>query len=246
MDEEFLLKPMNCPHHCEVYNFKPYSYKDLPKRFAEFGTVYRYEQSGELHGLTRVRGFTQDDAHIFCTEDQITEESKKVCDLVLSIYKDFGFDKVYKKGLNIKTPLDLNLQNIATNALRDGLIAYDKRKGWRGPLTNKNYSNKWFKDLKKFKLEKILAWDIAIVKNVNKFSTLHNQFIVEKYPDVFFSSTLLLSSACSFWCSLVSGGLCIVVFLSLNLQTWRCCCIRPMLMLTHLSTGLMLVEKNHL
>ena len=91
-------------------------------------------------------------------------------DVRKDILNDFGFDKVYKNGLNIKTPLDLNLQNIATNALRDGLIAYDKRKGWRGPLTNKNYSNKWFKDLKKFKLEKILAWDLAIVKNVNKFS----------------------------------------------------------------------------
>ena len=91
-------------------------------------------------------------------------------DVRKDILNDFGFDKVYKKGLNIKTPLDLNLQNIATNALRDGLIAYDKRKGWRGPLTNKNYSNEWFKDLKKFKLEKILAWDLAIVKNVNKFS----------------------------------------------------------------------------
>jgi threonyl-tRNA synthetase len=71
--EEFLLKPMNCPHHCEIYNTKPWSYKDLPKRYAEFGTVYRYEQSGELHGLTRVRGFTQDDAHIFCTPDQLDQ-----------------------------------------------------------------------------------------------------------------------------------------------------------------------------
>jgi len=71
IDEEFLLKPMNCPHHCEIYNFKPFSYKELPKRYAEFGSVYRYEQSGELHGLTRVRGFTQDDAHIFCTPDRI-------------------------------------------------------------------------------------------------------------------------------------------------------------------------------
>ncbi|KAJ1464047.1 Threonyl/alanyl tRNA synthetase, partial [Baffinella frigidus] len=75
-DEEFLLKPMNCPHHCEIYNAKPFSYRELPKRFAEFGTVYRYEQSGELHGLTRVRGFTQDDAHIFCTPDQLDEEFK--------------------------------------------------------------------------------------------------------------------------------------------------------------------------
>ena len=92
MDEEFLLKPMNCPHHCEVYNFKPYSYKDLPKRFAEFGTVYRYEQSGELHGLTRVRGFTQDDAHIFCTPEQLDQEFKDVIDLVLYVFKSLGFD----------------------------------------------------------------------------------------------------------------------------------------------------------
>ncbi|WP_275316527.1 threonine--tRNA ligase [Tenacibaculum bernardetii] len=92
MDEEFLLKPMNCPHHCEVYNFKPHSYKDLPKRFAEFGTVYRYEQSGELHGLTRVRGFTQDDAHIFCTPDQLDQEFKDVIDLVLYVFKSLGFE----------------------------------------------------------------------------------------------------------------------------------------------------------
>ncbi|MDB2385684.1 threonine--tRNA ligase [Polaribacter sp.] len=92
MDEEFLLKPMNCPHHCEVYNFKPYSYKDLPKRFAEFGTVYRYEQSGELHGLTRVRGFTQDDAHIFCTPEQLDEEFKEVIDLVLYVFGSLGFE----------------------------------------------------------------------------------------------------------------------------------------------------------
>ncbi|WP_158975950.1 threonine--tRNA ligase [Cellulophaga sp. L1A9] len=92
MDEEFLLKPMNCPHHCEIYNFKPHSYKDLPKRFAEFGTVYRYEQSGELHGLTRVRGFTQDDAHIFCTPDQLDEEFKNVIDLSLYVLGSLGFD----------------------------------------------------------------------------------------------------------------------------------------------------------
>ena len=90
--EEFLLKPMNCPHHCEIYNSKPWSYKDLPKRFAEFGTVYRYEQSGELHGLTRVRGFTQDDAHIFCTPDQLDEEFKKVIDLVLYVFGSLGFE----------------------------------------------------------------------------------------------------------------------------------------------------------
>ncbi len=90
--EEFLLKPMNCPHHCEIYNTKPWSYKDLPKRYAEFGTVYRYEQSGELHGLTRVRGFTQDDAHIFCTPDQLDSEFKKVIDLVLYVFSSLGFE----------------------------------------------------------------------------------------------------------------------------------------------------------
>ena len=90
--EEFLLKPMNCPHHCEIFNNKPYSYKDLPVRFAEFGTVYRYEQSGELHGLTRVRGFTQDDAHIFCTPNQLNEEFKKVIDIVLYVFKTVGFE----------------------------------------------------------------------------------------------------------------------------------------------------------
>ena len=89
--EEFLLKPMNCPHHCEIYNSAPWSYKDLPKRFAEFGTVYRYEQSGELHGLTRVRGFTQDDAHIFCTPDQLDSEFKKVIDLTLYVFESLGF-----------------------------------------------------------------------------------------------------------------------------------------------------------
>ena len=91
-DEEFLLKPMNCPHHCEIYNAKPFSYRELPKRFAEFGTVYRYEQSGELHGLTRVRGFTQDDAHIFCTPDQLDEEFKNVIDLSLYVLGSLGFD----------------------------------------------------------------------------------------------------------------------------------------------------------
>ena len=90
--EEFLLKPMNCPHHCEIYNAKPWSYRDLPKRYAEFGTVYRYEQSGELHGLTRVRGFTQDDAHIFCMPSQLDEEFKKVIDLVLYVFGSLGFE----------------------------------------------------------------------------------------------------------------------------------------------------------
>ncbi|MBE9466872.1 MAG: threonine--tRNA ligase [Bacteroidetes bacterium] len=89
--EEFMLKPMNCPHHCEIYKFKPRSYKDLPVRYAEFGTVYRYEQSGELHGLTRVRGFTQDDAHIFCRPDQLKEEFLKVMDIVLYIFKTLDF-----------------------------------------------------------------------------------------------------------------------------------------------------------
>ena len=91
--EEFLLKPMNCPHHCEIYKTKPRSYKELPIRFAEFGTVYRYEQSGELHGLSRVRGFTQDDAHIFCTPEQVKEEFIKVIDLVLYIFKTLSFEQ---------------------------------------------------------------------------------------------------------------------------------------------------------
>jgi threonyl-tRNA synthetase len=103
MDEEFLLKPMNCPHHCEVYNFKPHSYKDLPKRFAEFGTVYRYEQSGELHGLTRVRGFTQDDAHIFCTPDQVDQEFMNVIDLSLYVLGSLGFDN-FTAQVSIRDP----------------------------------------------------------------------------------------------------------------------------------------------
>ncbi|MCA0365138.1 MAG: threonine--tRNA ligase [Bacteroidetes bacterium] len=90
--EEFMLKPMNCPHHCEIFKSKPRSYRDLPLRLAEFGTVYRYEQSGELHGLTRVRGFTQDDAHLFCTNDQVENEFKKVIDLVLYVFKSLGFE----------------------------------------------------------------------------------------------------------------------------------------------------------
>jgi threonyl-tRNA synthetase len=91
--EEFMLKPMNCPHHCEIFKARPRSYKDLPLRLAEFGTVYRYEQSGELHGLTRVRGFTQDDAHIFCANDQVEDEFKKVIDLVLYVFKSLGYDE---------------------------------------------------------------------------------------------------------------------------------------------------------
>lgn len=101
--EEFFLKPMNCPHHCELYKFKPRSYKDLPVRFAEFGTVYRYEQSGELHGLTRVRGFTQDDAHLFCRPDQVKEEFKKVIDLVLHVFKSLGFDN-YTAQVSLRDP----------------------------------------------------------------------------------------------------------------------------------------------
>ena len=102
-NEEFLLKPMNCPHHCEIFKAKPRSYKDLPIRFAEFGTVYRYEQSGELHGLTRVRGFTQDDAHIFCTQDQVKDEFKKVIDLVLYIFKTLKFEK-FKAQISLRDP----------------------------------------------------------------------------------------------------------------------------------------------
>ena len=90
-NEEFYLKPMNCPHHCEIFKSRPRSYKDLPARFAEFGTVYRYEQSGELHGLTRVRSFTQDDAHIFCTQEQVKDEFKKVIDIVLYVLKTLDF-----------------------------------------------------------------------------------------------------------------------------------------------------------
>lgn len=92
-NEEFLLKPMNCPHHCEIYKSQPRSYRDLPIRFAEFGTVYRYEQSGELHGLTRVRGFTQDDAHLFCRPEQVEDEFKKVIDLVLYVFKALKFEE---------------------------------------------------------------------------------------------------------------------------------------------------------
>jgi len=101
--EEFLLKPMNCPHHCEIYKTKPRSYKDLPVRFAEFGTVYRYEQSGELHGLTRVRGFTQDDAHLFCRPDQVKEEFKKVIDLVLYVFGALGFEE-YTAQVSLRDP----------------------------------------------------------------------------------------------------------------------------------------------
>lgn len=104
-DEEFLLKPMNCPHHCEIYKNAPRSYRDLPIRLAEFGTVYRYEQHGELHGLTRTRGFTQDDAHIFCRPDQVKEEFKKVIDLVLYVFETLGFD-TYTAQISLRDPHD--------------------------------------------------------------------------------------------------------------------------------------------
>ena len=101
--EEFLLKPMNCPHHCEIFNASPWSYRDLPIRYAEFGTVYRYEQSGELHGLTRVRGFTQDDAHIFCTPEQLNDEFIGVIDLVLYVFNALGF-KDFKTQVSVRDP----------------------------------------------------------------------------------------------------------------------------------------------
>jgi threonyl-tRNA synthetase len=100
-NEEFYLKPMNCPHHCEIFKSKPRSYKELPARFAEFGTVYRYEQSGELHGLTRVRGFTQDDAHIFCTQEQVKEEFKNVIDIVLYVLKTLKFEN-FKAQISLR------------------------------------------------------------------------------------------------------------------------------------------------
>jgi threonyl-tRNA synthetase len=103
--EEFMLKPMNCPHHCEIYKSKPHSYKELPIRYAEFGTVYRYEQSGELHGLTRVRGFTQDDAHIFCRPDQLKEEFIKVIDIILYIFKALDFND-YVVQISLRDPGD--------------------------------------------------------------------------------------------------------------------------------------------
>ncbi len=103
--EEFLLKPMNCPHHCEIYKASPKSYKDLPVRYAEFGTVYRYEQSGELHGLTRVRGFTQDDAHLFCRPDQVEDEFMKVIDLVLYVFKALDF-KDYTAQISLRDKVD--------------------------------------------------------------------------------------------------------------------------------------------
>ena len=106
-NDEYLLKPMNCPHHCEIFNFKPHSYKELPIRIAEFGTVYRYEQSGELHGMTRVRGFTQDDAHIFCTIDQVKEEVLGVMDLILKVFKSLSFDD-YKVQISLRDKEDFS------------------------------------------------------------------------------------------------------------------------------------------
>ena len=130
--EEFLLKPMNCPHHCEIYKTKPWSYRDLPKRYAEFGTVYRYEQSGELHGLTRVRGFTQDDAHIFCMPEQLDQEFKKVIDLALYVFSSLGFenftaqvslrdDKKPEKYIGDSENWDLAEQAIITSAKEKNL-----------------------------------------------------------------------------------------------------------------------------
>ena len=104
-ETEYLLKPMNCPHHCEIYKLKPRSYKDLPVRYAEFGTVYRFEQSGELHGLTRVRSFTQDDAHIFCTPDQLKEEFVKVIDIILYIFKTLDFED-FTTQISLRDPDD--------------------------------------------------------------------------------------------------------------------------------------------
>ena len=112
-NEEFLLKPMNCPHHCEIYKSEPRSYRDLPLRYAEFGTVYRYEQSGELHGLTRVRGFTQDDAHLFCQAEQVEDEFKKVIDLVLYVFKALEFNE-YTAQISLRDKEDKS-KYIGTN-----------------------------------------------------------------------------------------------------------------------------------
>ena len=132
--EEYLLKPMNCPHHCEIYNSHPWSYKDLPKRFAEFGTVYRYEQSGELHGLTRVRCFTQDDAHIFCTPEQLDAEFKHVIDLVLYVFGSLGFDN-FTAQVSLRDPENLSkyigseenwtkAENAIINAAKEKQLTY--------------------------------------------------------------------------------------------------------------------------
>ncbi len=130
-NEEFLLKPMNCPHHIEIYKTKPRSYKDLPVRYAEFGTVYRYEQSGELHGLTRVRGFTQDDAHIFCRPDQVKEEFIKVIDLVLHVFKSLGFEN-YTAQVSLRDPANkekyIGADELWDRAEREIQEAADERK----------------------------------------------------------------------------------------------------------------------
>jgi len=129
--EEFLLKPMNCPHHCEIYKVKPRSYKDLPIRYAEFGTVYRYEQSGELHGLTRVRGFTQDDAHIFCRPDQVKEEFIKVIDLVFHVFNSLGFEN-YTAQVSLRDPANkakyIGEDHLWDRAEREIQEAADERK----------------------------------------------------------------------------------------------------------------------
>ncbi|MDR0205952.1 MAG: threonine--tRNA ligase [Bacteroidales bacterium] len=134
--EAFFLKPMNCPHHCEVYAMKPHSYRELPLRYAEFGTVYRYEQSGELHGLTRVRGFTQDDAHIFCTPDQLKEEFIKVIDIILYIFKVLKFDN-YTAQISLHDPED-NTKYIGTkenwNKAERAIIEAAQEKGLQ-PIT---------------------------------------------------------------------------------------------------------------
>ena len=133
-NEEFYLKPMNCPHHCEIYNSQKFSYKDLPVRYAEFGTVYRYEQSGELHGLTRARGFTQDDAHIFCTEDQLVSEFKNVIDLTLYVFNSLGLND-YSVQISVRDPNNLKKyigevevweksENAIIKAVKDKKLSY--------------------------------------------------------------------------------------------------------------------------
>ncbi len=129
--EEYLLKPMNCPHHCEIYRSAPRSYRDLPLRFAEFGTVYRYEQSGELHGLTRVRSFTQDDAHLFCRQDQLQEEFEKVIDLILYVFKTLKFDK-YTAQVSLRDPKNPSKyigSDENWNKAEQGIIDAAKKKG---------------------------------------------------------------------------------------------------------------------
>ena len=129
--EEFMLKPMNCPHHCEIYRSAPRSYRDLPLRFAEFGTVYRYEQSGELHGLTRVRGFTQDDAHLFCRPDQLQEEFEKVIDLILYVFKTLHFEK-FTAQVSLRDPKNPSKyigSDENWNKAEQGIIDAAKKKG---------------------------------------------------------------------------------------------------------------------